>query len=92
MRRSTIIAAAMLPALLIGSLFSATVQASDGLPWRALREIDDLARAAAHVRLELAIAFLALTLGSLVVLVVRGLASFARRLRGPMLRLQDEVD
>ena len=92
MRRSTMIAAVMLPALLTGSLFSITVQASDGLPYRALLEIGDLAGLVARCRLEFAIAFLALTLGSLALLVVRGLASFGRRLRGPMLRMQDEVD
>jgi len=92
MRRSTLIAAAMLPALLIGSLFSATARASDGLAGRALLEIDELARVVAQYRLELALAFVALTLGSLALLVVRGLTSFGRRLRGPMLRAQEELD
>ena len=92
MRRSTMIAAAVLPALLTGFLFSANVHASSGLPYRALLDIDDLARAASHLRFELAIAFLALTLACLALLAVRALGSFGRRLRGPMLRMQEEID
>ena len=92
MRRSTMFAAAVLPALLAGFLFSANVHASDGLPYRALLDFDDLARAVSHARFELALGFLALTLGCLVLLAARALGSFGRALRGPMLRMQDEID
>lgn len=92
MRRSTMIAAAVLPALLTGFLFSANVHAASGLPYRTLLDFDDLARVVSHARFELAIAFLALTLACLVLLALRAMGSFGRRLRGPMLRMQEEMD
>lgn len=86
------IAAAALPALLAGFLFSADVHASNGLPYRALLDIDDLARAVSHARFETAVGCLALTLACLALLGVRALGSFGRQLRGPMLRVQEEID
>lgn len=92
MRRSTLMAAVMLPALMIGCLFSTTVRAGDRWLYPALVAVDELGNAMTRYRLELGAAFLALTLGSLALLLARVLATFARKLRGPLLRTQEEID